>query len=61
MIDSIEFHAMSENFYVNINSNSNCRIFFHNLGFVKFAKVPPFIKFAEFGGTWNFRSVLGYR
>ena len=31
------------------STNSNCRIFFHNLGLVEFAKVKS--KFAEFGGT----------
>ena len=49
-------------FNFNFSTNSNCRIFFHNLRFVEFAKVPNVhqnFKFAEFGGTWNFRSVLG--
>ena len=58
------FFTISAKVFCNFNfsTNSNCRIFFHNLRFVEFAKVPNVhqnFKFAEFGGTWNFRSVLG--
>ena len=50
------FFTISAKVFCNFNfsTNSNCRIFFHNLRFVEFAKVPNVhqnYKFAEFGGT----------